>query len=72
MWDLIALIERHASLLQNATGLAYILGIPNNISIYQMLLAVPTTSVKSDGIFSSYAYLCRFKSSLSDTTLNTV
>ena len=41
--------------------------------VYQMLLTVPPTSVESERIFSSCAYLCnRFRSSLSDRSLNTL
>ena len=41
--------------------------------VYQMLLTVPPTSVESERIFSSCAYLCnRFRSSLSDQSLNTL
>ena len=41
--------------------------------VYQMLLTVPPTSVESERIFSSCAYICnKFRSRLSDTTLNTL
>ena len=41
--------------------------------VYQMLLTVPPTSVESERIFSSCAYFCnRFRSRLSDRTLNTL
>ena len=41
--------------------------------VYQMLLTVPPTSVESERIFSSCAYICnRFRSRLSDRTLNTL
>ena len=41
--------------------------------VYQMLLTVPPTSVESERIFSSCAYFCnKFRSRLSDTTLNTL
>ena len=41
--------------------------------VYQILLTVPRTSFESERIFSSCAYLCnRFRSSLSDKSLNTL
>ena len=41
--------------------------------VYKMLLTAPPTSVEAERIFSSCAYLCnRFKTGLSDKTLNTL
>ena len=41
--------------------------------VYQELLNVPPTSVEAERVFSSSAYLCnKFRSRLSDTTLDTL
>ena len=41
--------------------------------VYQVLLNVPPTSVEAERVFSSSAYLCnKFRSRLSDTTLDTL